>query len=385
VTPIKNIYLLLLAIVSILSIRPALGIITEYPAAEVFVGGWHHTNGKSLPPSGNEAINYAKYPDITLTPPSCTYIGQRLDISCPINNNCGGGARCLIDVEHGCNGADELFQKSNEEYWCRKNSHKDTCNTAGNPCQVSTGAKLLNESDLANAPLTFTRNYHSLNLADSGLGKGWHNPYFKSVFVSGSSLFIVSGSGRGEPLQKVGNFWQADADSDYKVTETSAGFTLTDKLGSVSEYSGDGRVLSEIDTQGRSKTYAYDNDNRLSGVTDHYGFTIVFGYSTNGKDHLISVISNGGDEFIYQYDVNDNLVAVIYPDGFSDEVDRPKRVYLYEDINYPNHLTGIIDENGDRFATYAYDSEGKAISTEHALTTNPVGQEKVELDYEGAN
>jgi len=45
-------------------------------------------------------------------------------------------------------------------------------------------------------------------------------------------------------------------------------------------------------------------------------------------------------------------------------------------------LTGIADENDDRYATYSYDANGKAISTEHSQTTNPIGQEKVELDYQ---
>jgi len=73
---------------------------------------------------------------------------------------------------------------------------------------------------------------------------------------------------------------------------------------------------------------------------------------------------------------------VIYPDITPDnDSDNPHKLYHYEDTDFPHHLTGITDENGDRYATYAYDDNGKAISTEHATTTNAVGQEKVELDY----
>ncbi|NOT12104.1 MAG: hypothetical protein HOP23_09785, partial [Methylococcaceae bacterium] len=35
-------------------------------------------------------------------------------------------------------------------------------------------------------------------------------------------------------------------------------------------------------------------------------------------------------------------------------------------VSQPNALTGIIDENGVRYATYKYDANGKAISSEHA-------------------
>jgi YD repeat-containing protein len=40
------------------------------------------------------------------------------------------------------------------------------------------------------------------------------------------------------------------------------------------------------------------------------------------------------------------------------------RSYHYEDATYPNALTGITDENGNRHATYGYDSQGRA-TTEH--------------------
>ncbi|MGA4638120.1 RHS repeat protein, partial [Pseudomonas solani] len=39
--------------------------------------------------------------------------------------------------------------------------------------------------------------------------------------------------------------------------------------------------------------------------------------------------------------------------------------YQYEDAN-PNLLTGITDERGIRYATWAYDDQGRAISSEHA-------------------
>jgi YD repeat-containing protein len=53
------------------------------------------------------------------------------------------------------------------------------------------------------------------------------------------------------------------------------------------------------------------------------------------------------------------LISVTYPDG-------TVRKYVYENASYPNALTGIIDEFGDRYATYTYDSNGRGISTQHA-------------------
>ncbi|MES9888923.1 MAG: hypothetical protein ABW140_19135 [Candidatus Sedimenticola sp. 6PFRAG1] len=55
-----------------------------------------------------------------------------------------------------------------------------------------------------------------------------------------------------------------------------------------------------------------------------------------------------------------------YPDGTpDDQLDNPRRLYHYEDNRFPGHLTGITDENGNRAATWSYDDQGRAISSEH--------------------
>ncbi|HHM8575905.1 TPA: RHS repeat domain-containing protein, partial [Pseudomonas aeruginosa] len=53
-----------------------------------------------------------------------------------------------------------------------------------------------------------------------------------------------------------------------------------------------------------------------------------------------------------------------------------ERNYHYENSQNPRLLTGITDENGARFATWTYDNQGRAISSEHAN-----GAEKVSLAY----
>ena len=61
------------------------------------------------------------------------------------------------------------------------------------------------------------------------------------------------------------------------------------------------------------------------------------------------------------------LARVVFPDETpSDPTDNPDRTYIYEEYDYPYALTGIIDENGDRFATYGYDADGWANLSEHA-------------------
>ena len=39
-----------------------------------------------------------------------------------------------------------------------------------------------------------------------------------------------------------------------------------------------------------------------------------------------------------------------------------QQTYLYENASYPSALTGITDENGNRYATWSYDGNGRASS-----------------------
>ena len=111
----------------------------------------------------------------------------------------------------------------------------------------------------------------------------------------------------------------------------------------------------------------YDDNGRLSFTKDSLANWIQFHYNDN-LGQLVKVTFEGG-EITYKYDDRHNLAAVSYPDGTS-------KHYHYEDNHYGHLLTGITDENGNRFATWAYDNQGRAILSEHAG-----GAERVEFTY----
>jgi YD repeat-containing protein len=64
------------------------------------------------------------------------------------------------------------------------------------------------------------------------------------------------------------------------------------------------------------------------------------------------------------------LTSVIWQDG-------TRRRYHYEDARYPQGLTGITDEAGVRYATYAYQA-GRVVSEQHAG-----GADRVDFAYNG--
>lgn len=76
-----------------------------------------------------------------------------------------------------------------------------------------------------------------------------------------------------------------------------------------------------------------------------------------------------GDKYVYSYDSGLNLLTETYPD-------QTTKTYHYEDINFPRLLTGITDNKGIRYATWSYDSAGRAILSKHAGDVDMVS-----LDY----
>ena len=46
------------------------------------------------------------------------------------------------------------------------------------------------------------------------------------------------------------------------------------------------------------------------------------------------------------------------------------QTYLYENANYPYALTGITDENGNRYATWGYDATGRGILSQLSGAVN---------------
>ncbi|MBI3344899.1 MAG: RHS repeat protein, partial [Gammaproteobacteria bacterium] len=167
--------------------------------------------------------------------------------------------------------------------------------------------------------------------------------------------------------------WTPDSDITDKLTRLTdatgapTGWKYTNSDDETELYDASGKLLSITNRAGLTQTLSYDASGRLASVADPFGRTLTFSYDTSNR--ISAMTDPAGKLYSYAYDANNNLTSVTYPDGKS-------RSYLYENTTFRNALTGITDENGVRFATYAYDTQGRAISSEHAG-----GAEKVSLVY----
>ena len=103
-----------------------------------------------------------------------------------------------------------------------------------------------------------------------------------------------------------------------------------------------------------------DETGRVLRLDYHLGVSKLPGFEEKRfgmqAGHLSRVTLPDGGVIEYDYDQNRNLSRVRYPDGTS-------REYHYENSIYPNHLTGLTDRNGVRFASWSYDDE--AVSYTH--------------------
>ncbi|MGR9117150.1 MAG: RHS repeat-associated core domain-containing protein, partial [Gammaproteobacteria bacterium] len=283
--------------------------------------------------------------------PGCSYT-LSLDSSGPST-----GYFAYVSLQGTCGGGGSI----NGTYY-PENHRKDygTPNQCvGNPCNPAIGNKFQQEIDLENHAngLAFIRSYNSgLGPIDGVLGYGWTHSIGSRLEIIGNQIIVHQADGRAESFNLMNGSWEGDADSVLTLTQDQNGYSLTD-LNISESYDSAGQLLSRTDTNGRITNFEYDTNQRLSTVTGPFGHTLSFTYNADGR--IDSMTAPGSRLYQYQYDGAGNLTKVIYPDTTF-------KLYHYENPNFPHALTGITDENGSRYATWAYDSQGRANLSKHA-------------------
>ncbi|MES2535741.1 MAG: DUF6531 domain-containing protein [Pseudomonadota bacterium] len=270
--------------------------------------------------------------------------------------------------------------------------------TAGNPITVGSGVKIQQQSDYSHpSGLNFTRFYHGFGFYNpraasdqktQQFGQVWRSNFDKKVFrISGSAHVIAAmtlPAGNVQYFDTNGKevFNYRGSKSQLTVTPSGFEYELADRT-EIFDVAGNLTRINARNGQVQTLTYS-DNTTPVATapraglliqVADNWGRTLQFKY--DGADRVVRMIDPAGGTFTYAYDEpssivlageqpGSNLTSVTYPDG-------KKRIYWYNEQNnvaantyLANALTGITDENGVRFATWRYDTSGRAISSEHA-------------------
>ncbi len=302
----------------------------------------------------------------------------------------------------------------------------NSCPKDGNPCVPSTGAKEQHEVDFEWSTLSFKRHYTSLGelpLA-SGMSDHWSHSLAHRLYAPSS------GTGPVLWINDRGHFdrfvWRS-ADNAY-LAENSPGTILYPNSGGARWLirQSDGSELA-FDMQGRlvksgsddrALTLSYctaldvsesrcPSSGLLLAVEDAQGRLLSFEHAAVDVElpaglslpvvRLVSISDESGERVRYGWDSTGRLASVEVPPSAS----QPRQYHYAEPTHlcrlhngapeagcdaaqsaqrFPNHLTGITDENGVRTADYTYDSRGRVTQSQHAGNAN-----RVSLNYLSAS
>lgn len=245
----------------------------------------------------------------------------------------------------------------------------------GNPIDPGTGNKYQAELDfeVPGSPwLTFVRHYNSsasIAVNPGGFARRWrHSLEYRLVFTAGGAYELH------RPDGSVKTFTSSGADLDENgnlgpvldAQGVQSGWVYADRAQQTEFYDLRGRVTRIDFTRGGQLTYAYASATHdfPSSVTDHFGRVVSFAYDST-YNRITQVTTPGNAVYQYAYSTAGFLSTVTKPGA-------AVRTYVMDESAHDastdsrGHLTGIVDELNNRFATFKYDKYGRAYSTEHA-------------------
>ena len=246
--------------------------------------------------------------------------------------------------------------------------------SVGNPVVPGTGTKAYTEASeggVTDVPVMLA--YRSFSVYGSGGGAGqWTLNLQRGIDTSGAGnvapqVTAVREDGAVVTFSGSGTAWTAPGTQDtlQSVTDTTGKitgwqYTVAD-TGAVEIYDPKGKLQLVRERNGRTAMLAYNAANQLTTVTGPRGRSTSFTYDASSR--VASVTAPDGAVTSYGYNTTGMLASITRPDG-------SVRQYVYEDTRFPTALTGIVDENGSRYATFAYDAQGRATTSEHAGGTD---------------
>jgi hypothetical protein len=223
----------------------------------------------------------------------------------------------------------------------------------GNPINIAIGNKFQQETDyspqVAGSP-SFSRTYNSLD----GL---WRHNYSTSIRFALGWLSLVQADGRESFFTVDGDIATAYPNETGTLVKKGSSWLYTAVDNQRLTFDANGRLLEILTATGRKSTLSYaSSEITVMGDT---GSTLTF--KEDAQHQPISLVAPGL-QIDYSYNTTGHLTKLIRSRSGQTE----QRLFHYEDGRNASLLTGITDERGVRFATWAYDDQGRAISSQHS-------------------
>ena len=227
---------------------------------------------------------------------------------------------------------------------------------AADPVNTANGNYIYNYTDLAietrGLPLHFARAYNSLTPQMGPLGWGWtHSWHLYLTSYPDNSVLITFGDGHGEKWNWDGaGYVGAPGIYGVLVKNGDGSFTLTQKDQSRYRFAAGGRLEYVEDNNGNRTTLTYDNQGRLSQITEAAGRALTLSYTSPVSPTLISGVADVlGRNVNFTYNAQAELISVTAVTG-------AVTTHTYDS----NHrLLTQTDANGNTFVNNRYDAKGR--------------------------
>lgn len=234
----------------------------------------------------------------------------------------------------------------------------------GNPISVATGNKFQHETDyVAASPggIEFARSYNS----SSGL---WLHSYADHLRMDGTyDITLVTSGGRESYFKDNGTALVKNDTERGNLIRTTSGFAYTTDDNQRYSFDTTGQLTGIVRANGLELVISRTSN--TIHVDDGLGNTLDF---TEDARHQPLTLTSPTLSIAYTYNANGQLESVSKNLGGV----TTSRQFHYEDTRDAKLLTGITDEQGVRFATWAYDDNKRAILSEHAN-----GAERITLAF----
>lgn len=223
----------------------------------------------------------------------------------------------------------------------------------GNPINIAIGNKFQSEIDYQSfstgAPY-FERFYNGFD----GL---WRHSYSAFIRFAVGKLAVVHSDGKESFFNVLGDNTKAYSTDLGTLTKSGDQWVYMSADNQYLIFDGKGRLIERTDPAGLKMHLIYNGS--IVRVVGGDGQALEF---TEDSQHQPLSFAVGGISIKYEYDSNKHLVQLTRTYGARTE----RRQFHYEDSRDTGLLTGITDERGIRFATWAYDEKGRAISSQHS-------------------
>jgi len=254
-----------------------------------------------------------------------------------------------------------------------------TCPSVGNPIVLGSGEKRQQETDISStgtSALSLTRFYSSSGLyvpvsQAAKPGKEakqlWRHSYMRQVVSDGAVVTALRPDGSERHFRGSGQLDALHQGTGRDTLSSIATGYVYRGDEELEQYDLFGRLVRVVTASGASVYMVYSDSNTpiadapapgyLISVLDDFGRSVKLKYDWDGQ--WVASVDADGNQYSYSYGGKGLIVRVDNPDATF-------RTYTYGESTGPYALTGIIDEAGVRYATYRYDANGFAVSTEHA-------------------